>query len=107
LCEPASSKEEILAVVPLKAEGAPVPGAGFSPEAVPGNSAEMEDTGTTQLLSIVGANVVETTGTFRRICSEEAVEEDVGDGEEPRMTGECWKRHSGLHHANALLSEVL
>jgi hypothetical protein len=28
----------------LKAEGAPVPGAGFSPEAVPGNSAENEET---------------------------------------------------------------
>ena len=40
--ELASSKNEIIAVVPLKAEGAPVPGAGFSPEAVPGNSAENE-----------------------------------------------------------------
>jgi len=38
-CELASDKDEIVAVVPLKAEGAPVPGAGLSPDAVPGNSA--------------------------------------------------------------------
>ena len=42
----ASDKNEIVAVVPLKAEGAPVPGAGFSPEAVPGNSAETKNTRT-------------------------------------------------------------
>jgi hypothetical protein len=39
-----ADKDEIVAVGPLKAEGAPVPGAGFSPEAVPGNSAENEET---------------------------------------------------------------
>jgi hypothetical protein len=33
-------------VVPLKAERAPVPGAGFSPEAVPGDSAETKNTRT-------------------------------------------------------------
>jgi hypothetical protein len=44
--ELASYNNEILAVVPLKAEGAPVPGAGFSPEAVPGNSAETKNTRT-------------------------------------------------------------
>jgi hypothetical protein len=44
LCELASDKDEIVAVVPLKAEGAPVPGVGFSPEAVPGNSAETKNT---------------------------------------------------------------
>jgi hypothetical protein len=32
--ELASYNNEIVMVVPLKAEGAPVPGAGFSPEAV-------------------------------------------------------------------------
>jgi len=39
-------KSEIVAVVPVKAKGAPVPGAGFSPEAVPGNLAEMKNTRT-------------------------------------------------------------
>jgi hypothetical protein len=33
-------QNEIVVVVPSKAEGVPVPGAGFSPEAVPGNSAK-------------------------------------------------------------------
>jgi hypothetical protein len=33
-------KNEIVAVVPQKAERTPVPGAGFSPEAVPGNEVE-------------------------------------------------------------------
>jgi hypothetical protein len=33
-------KTEIVAVVPLKAERTPVPGAGFSPEAVPGKAVE-------------------------------------------------------------------
>jgi hypothetical protein len=37
-------QNEIVVVVPLKAEGAPVPGAGFSPEAVLGNSAETKNT---------------------------------------------------------------
>ncbi len=41
--ELASDKDEIVAVVPLKAEGAPVPGVAFSPEAVPGNSAETKN----------------------------------------------------------------
>ncbi|MBV8832758.1 MAG: hypothetical protein JO108_26450 [Acidobacteriaceae bacterium] len=45
-CEQASYNNEIVAVVPLKAEGAPVPGAGISPEAVPGNSAETKNTRT-------------------------------------------------------------
>jgi hypothetical protein len=62
-CELASAKDEIVAVVPLKAEGAPVPGAGFSPDAVPGNSAEMENTRTNQLLSRVDANGVDSPGT--------------------------------------------
>ena len=48
LCEQASNQNEILLVAPLKAEGAPVPGVGFSPEAVPGNSAETKDTRTIQ-----------------------------------------------------------
>ena len=39
-------KSEIVAVVPLKAERAPVPGAEFSPEAVSGNLAEMKNTRT-------------------------------------------------------------
>jgi hypothetical protein len=33
-------KNEVVAVVPQKAERTPVPGAGFSPEAVPGNEVE-------------------------------------------------------------------
>jgi hypothetical protein len=37
-------KNEIVAVVPQKAERTPVPGAGFSPEAVPGNELEKNDT---------------------------------------------------------------
>jgi hypothetical protein len=37
-------KNEIVAVVPQKAERTPVPGAGFSPEAVPGNEVERDDT---------------------------------------------------------------
>lgn len=37
-------KSEIVAVVPKKAERTPVPGAGFSPEAVPSN--ELEKNGT-------------------------------------------------------------
>ena len=37
-------KNEIVAVVPKKAERTPVPGAGFSPEAVPGNEVEKNDT---------------------------------------------------------------
>jgi hypothetical protein len=36
-------KDEIVAVMPLKAEGAPAPGAGFSLEAVPGNSVGNEE----------------------------------------------------------------
>jgi hypothetical protein len=44
--ELASNDNEIVVAVPLKAEGAPVPGAGFTPEAVPGNSAEMKNTRT-------------------------------------------------------------
>ena len=44
--ELASYNNEIVMVVPLKAEGAPVPGAGFSPEAVPGNAAETRNTRT-------------------------------------------------------------
>jgi hypothetical protein len=38
--ELASLKNEIVGVVPEKAEGTPVPGAGFSPESVPGNEVE-------------------------------------------------------------------
>jgi hypothetical protein len=37
-------KSEIVAVVPKRAERTPVPGAGFSPEAVPGNELEKNDT---------------------------------------------------------------
>jgi hypothetical protein len=44
LANSVSRKNEIVPVVPLKAERAPVPGAGFSPEAVPGNSVEMKHT---------------------------------------------------------------
>ncbi len=57
LREQASSKDEIVAVVPLKAEGAPVPGAGFSPEAVPGKSAETENTRTVSHFFGVDQNV--------------------------------------------------
>jgi hypothetical protein len=35
---------EIVAVVPQKAERTPVPGAEFSPEAVPGNEVESKNT---------------------------------------------------------------
>jgi hypothetical protein len=43
-------------VVPLKAEGAPVLGAGFSPEAVPGNSAETKNTRT--ISHVLGESVM-------------------------------------------------
>jgi hypothetical protein len=39
-----ATKNEIVAVVPQKAERTPVPGAGFSPEAVPGNEVESKNT---------------------------------------------------------------
>jgi hypothetical protein len=72
-CELASGKDEIVAVVPLKAEGAPVPGAGFSPDAVPGNSAEMEDTRTNQLIRESTRTSSIAPEPVRRICSKEAV----------------------------------
>jgi hypothetical protein len=38
-----ATKNEIVAVVPQKAERTPVPGAGFPPEAVPGNEVKRDD----------------------------------------------------------------
>ncbi|HZR77648.1 MAG TPA: hypothetical protein VFA58_00475 [Chthoniobacterales bacterium] len=61
--ELASYQNEIVAVVPLKAEGAPVPGAGFSPEAVPGKSAETKNTRTVGHFKESRVNVVNTHRT--------------------------------------------
>ena len=65
LREQASDKNEIVVVVPLKAEGAPVPGAGFTPEAVPGNSAEMKNTRTLSHFDESRLNVV-SNGTQQK-----------------------------------------
>jgi len=62
-CELASGKDEIVAVVPLESGRSAGAGRRSSPDAVPGNSAEMEDTRNNQLLSRVHANVVDSTGT--------------------------------------------
>jgi hypothetical protein len=56
-----ASKNEIVAVVPQKAERTPVPGAGFSPEAVPGNEVERR---TPEPLSYMPLGFESNTGDF-------------------------------------------
>ena len=67
-------KVELLMVVPEKAEGTPVPGAGFSPEAVPGNEVERRRHGLIQLehstLTSTKAELMNPANSATKLLSE-------------------------------------